>query len=133
MARILVVDDEKPICALLKRLLSLHGHVVDVAADGAEAVDQLQKRRYDLLMIDRSMPNMTGMEAVQVLRTSPRFDGLKILMATQDSLTADVDQAFEAGIDGYIVKPFVMEHILSKVEKTLLAPREAVQPRRPRD
>lgn len=119
MARILVVDDEEPIRALLKRLLALHGHVVDTAADGEQAVDQIQKRRYDLMIIDRQMPKMSGIDAVALLRTSPRFKDLKILMVTLNSVTKDVDQAFEAGVDGYVVKPFDMEKLLAKVERTL--------------
>jgi CheY-like chemotaxis protein len=119
MARILVVDDEEPVRALLKRLLALHGHAVDTAEDGAQAVDQVQKKSYDLLIIDRHMPNMSGVDAVAILRTSPRFKSLKILMATQDSVIGSVDQAFEAGVDGYVVKPFDMKKLLAKVDRTL--------------
>ncbi|MFI5344920.1 MAG: response regulator [Elusimicrobiota bacterium] len=118
--KILVVDDDAPIRDLLKRLLSLHGYQVDTACDGTEAVDQLQKKHYDLLLIDRFMPKMSGLDAVAVIRTSPRFKDLKILMVTQDSFTKDVNEAFEAGIDGYVVKPFDMNRLLKKVEGALL-------------
>lgn len=120
MAKILVVDDEEPIRALVKRLLSLHGHAVDTADDGAAAIDQLQKKRYDLMIIDHFMPKMSGVDAVAVIRSSPKFKDLKILMVTQTSLTKDIDVAFEAGIDGYVIKPFNMKSILEKVESTLL-------------
>ena len=119
MSRILVVDDEEPVLALLKRLLTLHGHSVETAADGGLAVDLLLKKSYDLMIIDRFMPRMSGVEAVAVLRTSPRFKNLKILMVTQDSLGKDVEQAFEAGVNGYVVKPFNMEQLLTKVAKAL--------------
>jgi DNA-binding response OmpR family regulator len=121
MARILVVDDEEQVRDLLRRLLSLHGHAVDTAADGGEAVDRLQKTAYDLMIIDRNMPKLSGMDAVAMLRTSPRFKRLKILMATMISTTKDVDEAFEAGVDGYVVKPFNMDALIAKVERTLLA------------
>ena len=123
MAKILVVDDEEPIRALVKRLLSLHGHAVDTADDGAAAVDQLQKKRYDLMIIDHFMPKMSGIDAVAVIRSSPAFRDLKILMVTLTSVTKDIDEAFEAGIDGYVIKPFNMNQILEKVEKTLLKTR----------
>lgn len=119
MARILAVDDEEPARALVKRLLELHGHQVDGARDGAEAVDLLRRGRYDLMIIDQFMPRMSGLEAVSVVRTSPRFKDLKILMVTLTSLTKDVDAAFEAGIDGYLVKPFDMKKLLEKVERVL--------------
>lgn len=121
MARILVVDDEEAIRALLKRLLALHGHAVDTADDGAQAVDQLQKKPYDLLIIDSRMPRMSGLDAVAIVRTSPRFKTLKILMATQDGVSGSVDKAFEAGVDGYVLKPFDMPKLLAKIERTLAA------------
>jgi chemosensory pili system protein ChpA (sensor histidine kinase/response regulator) len=116
---ILVVDDEEAVRALLKRLLSLHSYSVDTAADGAEAVDKLQRRNYDLLIIDRAMPRMSGIDAVAILRTCPRFEKLKILMLTHDSITRDIDEAFEKGVDGYIVKPFDFNKLLAKIERTL--------------
>jgi two-component system chemotaxis response regulator CheY len=120
MAKILVVDDEEAIRALMKRLLSLHGHDVDTADDGAAAVDQLQKKHYDLMLIDHFMPVMSGLKAVSVVRSTPKFKDLKILMVTLASYTKDVDEAFEAGIDGYVVKPFNMKQIMDKIELTLL-------------
>ena len=119
MARILVVDDEETVRAVVKRLLTLHDHSVDTAADGAEAIDRLQKRRYDLMIIDRNMPRMSGVEAVAVIRTSPRFKDLKILMVTQESTTKTIDEAYERGVDGYVVKPFDMNKLLQKVKLAL--------------
>lgn len=123
MARILAVDDEEPIRILVKRLLTLHGHTVDTADDGAAAVDQLQKKHYDLLIIDRFMPKMSGIDAVSMIRSSPKFNTLKILMVTNTSFTKDIDAAFESGIDGYVIKPFDMNKFLEKVEYTLIKAR----------
>jgi CheY-like chemotaxis protein len=120
MARILVVDDEESIREVVRRLLSLHGHTVETAVNGAEALDRLQNRKYDLMIIDRFMPKMSGVDAVAVLRTSPKFKDLKILMVTMTSTTKDVDEAFDAGVDGYVVKPFDMNKLLEKVNLTLL-------------
>ena len=121
MARILVVDDEEPIRGIVKRLFSLHGHTIDTAVDGAAAVDQLQAKHYDLMIIDNFMPRMTGIEAVAVIRTSPKFKDLKILMVTNTSFTKDIDAAYHVGIDGYVVKPFDMKQLLEKVNRTLLS------------
>lgn len=120
MARILIVDDEESIRDLVKRLLSLHGHSVETAVNGVEAVDRLQKQKYDLMIIDRYMPKMSGVDAVALIRTSPKFKDLKILMVTMTSTTKDVDEAFDAGVDGYVVKPFDMNKLLEKVNLTLL-------------
>lgn len=119
MARILVVDDEASIREITRKLLTLHGHTVDTAADGALAIDQLGKKTYDLMLLDHFMPKITGIQVVEIVRTSPRYEKLKILMLTSMSVTKDVDEAFEAGIDGYIIKPFNMKQLVEKVEKTL--------------
>lgn len=119
MARILVVDDEAPIREIARKLLTLHGHKVDTAADGSLAIDMLEKTDYDLMLLDHFMPKISGIQTVSIVRTSPKFKKLKILMLTSLSVTKDVDEAFEAGIDGYIIKPFTMKHLIGKVEDTL--------------
>jgi len=119
MARILVVDDEEQIRTLLRKLFSLHGHTVDAAANGEEAIDQVQKQSYDLMLIDRFMPIMTGIDAVSVIRSSPKFKDLKILMVTSAERIEDIDTAYKAGVDGYVIKPFDINRLLEKVDQTL--------------
>ena len=58
MARILVVDDEASIREIARKLLALHGHAVDVAEDGERALDQLEKKNYDLVLLDHYMPKI---------------------------------------------------------------------------
>jgi len=123
MARILVVDDEASIREIARKLLALHGHAVDVANDGERALDQLEKKNYDLVLLDHYMPKISGIQVVSIIRTSPKYKDLKILMLTSMSVTKNVDEAFEAGIDGYIIKPFTMKQLVEKVEKTLLGAR----------
>ncbi len=119
MARILVVDDDEHVRALVTRLLQLHGHEVETAVDGAEAIDLIREKRYDLMIIDRLMPNMNGIDTVTMIRSNPEFNYLKILMFTQTSLTKNVDEAFEAGVDGYILKPIDMDRLIGKIASTL--------------
>ena len=119
MARILVVDDEASIREIARKLLTLHGHAVDTAADGAQAIDMLGKSTYDLMLLDHFMPKIPGIQVVEIVRTSPKFKKLRILMLTSMSVTKDVNEAFEAGIDGYIIKPFNMKHLIETVEKAL--------------
>lgn len=118
--RILVVDDEAPVRLMLTKLLTLHGYSVETADDGAQAIDRLQEGRCDLMILDRYMPVMDGLTAASIVRSSAKFDGVRILMLTGDSVTKDVDASFDAGIDGYIVKPFVMKHLLEKIARILL-------------
>lgn len=117
--RVLVVDDEEQVREILQRLLSLHGYEVELACDGAQALDLLRGGSFALVLLDCFMPKVSGLDVAAAVRTSPRLDGLKILMVTHDSVTKDVDQAYESGVDGYIVKPFDFAKLLMKVESTL--------------
>jgi CheY-like chemotaxis protein len=119
-ARILVVDDEQSIRTMLTKLLTLHGYTVDAVNDGAQAIDQLQKNTYALMILDRYMPVMDGLTAASIVRSSPKFETVKILMLTGDSITKDVDDSYDAGIDGYIVKPFQVKNLLDKIAQILL-------------
>lgn len=123
MACILVVDDDEHIRSLISKLLGLHGHEVDTANDGAEAIDRLGKRDYDLMIIDRNMPKMSGIDTIAIVRTSPNLRHLRILMVTAARVPKNIVEAFETGIDGYVIKPFDLSSLLGKVEKTLLQKR----------
>jgi two-component system chemotaxis response regulator CheY len=75
------------------------------------------------MIIDRYMPVMTGPEAVGVIRSCEDFKTLKILMLTGESVMKEIEEAFDTGVDGYMLKPFRVENLLQKVERSLCAGR----------
>lgn len=117
--KVLIVDDEAGVRAVLQRLLALHGYQADAVQDGGEAIDRLESGRYDLMIIDSSMPNISGPEAISIIRSSPKFKGLKIVMFTGASKTGDVDEAFGLGVDGYLLKPMNVGRLLNAVSTAL--------------
>lgn len=119
MPQILVADDDMAIRETVKELLDIAGYGVDTACDGSEAVRAIKKTSYDLVILDRSMPILSGIDVLRILRSGPQFKGLKILMLTSASVTKEVDEAFAAGADGYILKPLDMTRFLDTVQKTL--------------
>ena len=119
MARILIVDDEETIRDLLKEVLSAEGHEFHLAAHGKEAFEILHERSIDLAIIDRNMPGMTGIEVVQLIRRNPKTAKVKILMCTAASITKEIDEAFAAGADDYILKPLNFATVVGKVSKIL--------------
>lgn len=119
MARILVVDDEAPIRELIKEILVSQGHQVDLGADGREAVQLTRKNSYQLLIMDRNMPFMTGIEALQLIRTNPNLKSLKILMFTSASIVKEIEEAFSAGADDYLLKPVNVKSVIDKVQGIL--------------
>ncbi|MBI3554526.1 MAG: response regulator [Elusimicrobia bacterium] len=119
MAHILVVDDEDSIRALIKEVLSSQGHTFDEAATGTEALERLRKTKYDVVILDRNMPVMDGIQALAVMRASPQFKNVKVLMCTSASVTKEVDEAFAAGANDYILKPLNLQALIKKVQKAL--------------
>lgn len=122
MARILVVDDEVSIRELMKEILVSQGHQVDMGQDGREAVQLTRKNAYQLLILDRNMPYMTGVEAVRLIRADARLKGLKILMFTSASVIKEIEEAFEAGADEYLLKPVNVKNVIDKVRAVLGQP-----------
>jgi two-component system chemotaxis response regulator CheY len=119
MAHILVVDDEESIRALIKEVLSSLSCTFDEAGNGSEALEKLRQGKYDLVIMDRNMPTMTGIQALSILRANPQFKALKVIMCTSSSVTKEVDEAFEAGASDYVLKPLNLQILIKKVQKAL--------------
>ena len=129
--RILVVDDDASVRTMLTKLLCLHDYKVDAVNDGAQAIEKLGSNSYGLMILDRFMPVMDGFTAAAIIRSSDKFDNMKILMLTGDSVTKDVDETFEAGVDGYIVKPVSIKKLLEKIDAVMLKQARDIGLRRP--
>jgi DNA-binding response OmpR family regulator len=119
MARILIVDDEESIRDLIKEVLSTENHEFFLAGDGASAFEILRKKPVDLAIVDRNMPGMTGIEVLQLIRQNPKTAAVKVLMCTGASVTKEIDEAFAAGADDYVLKPLNFAQLLAKVAKAL--------------
>ncbi len=119
LAKILVVDDEPSIRELIKEILTSQGHTVDLGVDGREAVQLTRKTAYHLLILDRNMPQMTGIEALQLIRMDAKLKGMKVLMFTSASVIREVDEAFQAGADDYLLKPVNIKSVVDKVQAIL--------------
>lgn len=122
MGQILVVDDESSIRELIKDVLSMEGHAVDTASNGAEGLAALGKKHYDLVVMDRNMPKMTGIEALKKIRATPALKGQKVLMCTSAGMVAEVDEAFQAGADDYVMKPIDLQKLVQKAARYIAPP-----------
>lgn len=119
MANILVVDDSASIQQLVSFTLKNQQHEVDVAGDGAEALDTVGNKQYDLIITDMNMPNMNGVEMTQQVRQLDNYRHTPILMLTTESEKDTKMQGKQAGVTGWIVKPFSPEGLLKIVAKVL--------------
>ncbi len=120
-ARVLVVDDEPKICALLSALLEKEGYQVDSAGDGYDAEDKIRNHGYELVIADLKMPGMDGLELAQKAREIDK--DITILMVTAYANVENAVRALRAGVDDYITKPFDIEELKKAVSKALATKR----------
>jgi DNA-binding NtrC family response regulator len=116
-ARVLVVDDEEAIRKSLKAVLEEKGCLVDTVENGQEAIAKSKTNFYNLALIDIRLPDMDGVKLLTSMKeTTPKM--VKIIITGYPSLNNAIE-AVNKGADGYIVKPFTMEHLLSTVREYL--------------
>jgi two-component system OmpR family response regulator len=111
--RVLVVDDEVEMAALLARGLVGEGYEVDVAADGIQAMTLAGEQRYDLAVLDVTMPGMSGFELCRRLRDQVR--GIGILLLTARDAVDDRVRGLDAGADDYLTKPFAFAELAARL------------------
>lgn len=121
-AYVLLVEDEASISAFVRRGLIFEGFDVGVAADGHTALEMLRDRVPDLLVLDRMLPGVDGLEITRRLRAAEGPDPrtrLPILMLTARDSVADRVAGLDAGADDYLVKPFDFNELLARVRALL--------------
>src|SRR5699024_8634565 len=114
--KILVVDDDKNICELLRLYLVKEGYNVTMVHDGAAAMTEFEKLHPDLVLLDVMMPVMDGWEVCRKLRAK---DNTPIIMLTAKGETYDKVLGLELGADDYIVKPFDAKEVTARIQAVL--------------
>lgn len=119
MAYILCVDDEETIATLIREVLKMAGHEVAIARNGFEALASVAAREPDLVVLDRSMPIMDGIEVCRSIKTNPFLSRIPVLMLTALATVDFKVEGFEAGADDYLVKPFEPRELSVRVASLL--------------
>lgn len=115
---ILIVDDFSTMRRIIKNLLRDLGFPnTQEADDGTTALPMLKKGGFDFLVTDWNMPGMSGMELLKHVRADPNLADLPVLMVTAEAKREQIVAAAEAGVNGYIVKPFTAVTLKEKIEK----------------
>lgn len=118
MARILVVDDEPDIRALLELVLIREGHDVETATDGLDALERYIHGSFDLICVDLDMPRLSGIELTRAVRAH-RPDDVPILMVTGSVTPQDIDRARMAGVSDVLGKPFTPSQVREQAHALL--------------
>jgi two-component system, chemotaxis family, chemotaxis protein CheY len=126
---VLIVDDEKTILGLVYDvLINLGFKNIVVAHGGRKALEFLKKHKFDFIITDCRMPDLTGIELVQFIRTSPESLSpmMPVIMLTGNTEAHEVITARNAGIDAYLIKPFSAQQLVHHIRAIIESPREFV-------
>lgn len=116
MISILIVDDEKKICEFIKAFLDNEGYYTEVAYDGNSAIDKINSKKYDLIILDRMIPYISGEEICEYIRKKSE---VPIIMLTARIEDEDRIDGFKLGCDDYICKPFNINELVLRVKAIL--------------
>ena len=116
MARIIYAKDDDLVSRLVQSTLIDAGHAVGVVGTGKEALEVVRKRLPDLLILDISMPEMSGSEVLDLVRRDPGLYDMPVLMLTGRRSQTDEDIALKAGATDYLRKPFDPDRLVVLVE-----------------
>ncbi len=116
--KILIVDDFSTMRRIIKNLLrDLGFNNTQDADDGSTALPMLQNGDFDFLVTDWNMPGMTGIDLLKAVRADPKLQNLPVLMVTAEQKREQIIEAAQAGVNGYIVKPFTAVTLKEKIDK----------------
>jgi DNA-binding response OmpR family regulator len=121
MKKILVIDDNSDIRDLIAFIFEKAGLKVIQSADGESGLQELKSTRPHLVLLDATMPGISGLEVLKAIRknTDKELSRVPVMMLTANSAEEDIARAFELGASSYIVKPFKKEKILAEVDLML--------------
>jgi two-component system chemotaxis response regulator CheY len=120
--RFLVVDDFSTMRRIVKNLLQELGYAnVQEADDGSTALPMLKSGNFDFVITDWNMPQLPGLELLKAVRADPKLAHLPVLMVTAEAKREQIVEAAQAGVSGYVIKPFTAQVLGEKLAKILQA------------
>lgn len=117
-AAVLIIEDDPLVRQFVELVLGQAGYNVSSVATGELGIRALQQSRWDLVLLDIQLPDMTGVELLRLLRRYQKIKATVMMMTAKGDL-ATVREAMDAGADGYLVKPFAPDDLIRRVEAML--------------
>ena len=120
MKKILIVDDQPEVRELVSVTLEIGMYEIFAAENGARALDVVRTEQPDLVLLDIMMPDgLDGIEVCRQIKSSEATQAITVILLTAKGQEADVQAGYDAGADGYFVKPFSPLELIQKVEDVL--------------
>jgi CheY-like chemotaxis protein len=119
MPKVLLVEDNEMNRDMLSRRLARRGYEIVAAVDGAEGVEKAGTESPQLILMDMSLPVMTGWEAARAIKSNPATRSIPVIALTAHAMDADRQQALQAGCDDFDTKPIELQRLLGKMEHLL--------------
>ena len=110
--KILIVDDEEVIRKFLKIHLTKLGYEVQEAADGEQAIEQLGKEDFDLLICDVLMPKKDGWQVIREVKSNPKTKDIPVILLTAKNEDSDMFKGYDLGVNYYMTKPFTKAQLI---------------------
>jgi signal transduction histidine kinase/DNA-binding response OmpR family regulator len=117
--RILLVEDNDVNQEVLKYFLQDTGYRLEIVATGHDALEALERARYDVLLLDVQLPDIDGVEVAKIIRKNTRWDALPIIALTAHGMPQDRTRCMAAGMTGYLVKPLEQHAVIATIESVL--------------
>ncbi len=117
MMTILIIEDEAQLREEVREFLEYEEYRVLEASDGESGLQMALEQAPDLILCDMMMPGINGNEVFERLQANPRTDHIPFVMLTASASQEEIENSLSLGIDGYIVKPFEIDVILSKIQQ----------------
>src|SRR5690349_4561466 len=118
-SRILIIEDEPANIQTLSTILKERGYNINIATNGRQGLEVLERIRPDLILLDIMMPEMDGFETCRRIKTSTASREIPIIFLTAKTDTADIVRGFELGAVDYVAKPFNAHELLARVNTHL--------------
>ncbi|MBB4277531.1 response regulator transcription factor [Rhizobium mongolense] len=112
--RILIVEDDRRISGFLRRGLEAEGYHVQLAEDGRDGLERIRHESVDLVILDRMIPYVDGLEVCRIIRQERR--SVLVLMLTAKESIRDRVDGFQSGADDYLIKPFAFDELIARIE-----------------
>lgn len=114
--KILVVEDDEILASSVEARLVAVGYNVTIATNGEEGLELVNKKKFDLVLLDVMLPKINGYDVCAAIKTNDKTKDIPIIMITALGTMADIDAAYKFGANDYVIKPFEFQRLISKIE-----------------